>query len=81
MRNFYFVYRMFYNLFYYTRLTGLKLKFLWDTLDHYLLIKHLAKLAWREKLISGTFLAYTSYFLYFREAYFMSPARDYIWLQ
>lgn len=81
MRNFYFAYRMLYNLFYYTRLTMLKLKFLWDTLDHYLLIKHLAKLAWREKLISATLVGYATYFLYFREAYFMSPARDYIWLQ
>ena len=81
MQNFYFIYRMLYNMFYYLRLTGMKLKFLWDTLDHYLLIRRIGRTFWREKLISGTIIAYLSYFLYFRETYFMNPAKDYIWIQ
>jgi hypothetical protein len=79
MSNFSFVYRFFYNMFYYTRLTGMKLKFLWDTLDHYLLLKQISRIAWREKLISSTLLWYTAYFLYVRNTFFMRP--DYIWLQ
>jgi hypothetical protein len=77
--NFYFVYRFFYNMFYYTRLTGMKLKFLWDTLDHYLLLKQICRIVWREKLISSTLLWYSAYFFYVRNTFFMRP--DYIWLQ
>ena len=34
---------------------------------------------WQEKLLSFVLICYSSYFLYFREAYFMKP--DKIWIQ
>lgn len=37
-RSFSFIYRLMFNLLYFIRLLGLKVKFLWDTLNHYLLI-------------------------------------------
>ena len=75
------MYKLVYNIVYFVRLGGLKVKFLWDTLNHYLLIKYIAQSLWKEKLIATLGIAYGSYFLYFREAYFVDSSRDYIWIQ
>jgi len=75
------MYKLVYSLVYFVRLCGLKVKFLWDTLNHYLLIKYIARSLWKEKLIATVGIAYVSYFLYFRDAYFLDPSRNYIWIQ
>jgi len=72
------MYKVVHNIAYFFRICGLKTKFLWDTLNHYLLIKYAAKSLWQEKVITFIGMAFVSYFLYFREAYFVSPSRNYI---
>jgi hypothetical protein len=63
-------------------LTGLKLKFLWDTLDHYLLVKRIGSALWREKAITLSLAGLIGYYFGgIRQAYFMDPSRDYIWVQ
>ncbi|TNV85353.1 hypothetical protein FGO68_gene1078 [Halteria grandinella] len=79
--NMAFIYRVLYGTYYYLRLLGLRLKFVWDTLNHYLLIKQLLSFAWREKFLTLLTLSYASYFLYFRPTYLIDPSRDYIWRQ
>ena len=57
------------------------MKFLWDTLNHYLLLMSIARTLWKEKLMTSICLAYLSYFMYFRQMYFMDPITDKIWIK
>lgn len=79
-RSFSFVHRLLFNCLYYLRLAGLKVKFLWDTLNHYLLIRQIGRAIWREKPLSLLALSFISYFGYFREAFFIDSARQKIWM-
>ena len=38
-----FMYKVVYSIVYFVRLCGLQIKFLWDTLNHFLLIKYIAR--------------------------------------
>ena len=75
------MYRVMFSFIYYLRLFGLKLKFLWDTLNHYLLLKFIAKTLWKEKLITCISAGFLYYFTYFRPTYVMRPAEQFIWIQ
>ena len=72
-RSFSFVYWLLYNIGYFFKLFGIKAKFLWDTLDHYLLIKKIGRLFWTQKYYSMIGIAFFSYFGYFRSKYFVNP--------
>ncbi len=54
------------NFVYLVKVSGLKIKFLWDTLNHYFLLMSILRLMWKEKAIVGSVLSLLSYYLYFR---------------
>lgn len=80
MQNFHFIYQLAQNCFYYLRLGGLKVKLLWETLDHYFLIRFVLRSLWREKLITFTLVGYLAYFLHYRESKFINPTTSKIWI-
>ncbi|CDW73020.1 UNKNOWN [Stylonychia lemnae] len=81
MNKYFMTTRIIYNLGYYGRITGIKLKFLWDTLNHYLLLKSTLRLIWNQKLVFGLIGWYLSYFLYFRQKYFINHTTGEIYFQ
>eukprot|EP00347_Sterkiella_histriomuscorum_P017992 403347199 len=69
------------NMMYYGRITGLKLKYFWDTLNHYLLLMYIIRTLWSQKLLTLIGLTLLSYTFYFRQLYFINHKTQKLYLQ
>ena len=80
LERFSFVSRPVNNLIYYAKLSAIKTKILWDTLNHYLLFKQIMRQLWRERQIVVPAVSLYLYSFWGREKYLINYEKKQILL-